>query len=136
MVAASAEPVLSDEQLGQLLDANRTLDSDGLLATDEGWVPTYALGAAAQDGWLLKAGMVAGRVDGADGGMRLARSQLHAHCLAMADRYAARRSVSMPLAGPTERLGLPAFNVNTPEADGPGGMTQPWGQLPVGGAQE
>jgi hypothetical protein len=134
MVASDVDPVLSTEELTDLLARNVALDGDGNLPLLEGeanpdWTPSYALGAAAQDGWLLKAGKVAARVDGADGGLRLSRSQLHAHCLAMADRYAARRYGSMPLAPVTRDSRLNVLN-----DDGPGGMTQDaYGPRPLPG---
>jgi hypothetical protein len=123
MTDASADPQLSNDDLTDLLARNALPDADGRLADDPDWVPTYLMGGAAQDGWLIKAGRVASRVDGGDGSLRLTRSQLHKHCLEMADRYGARRGSSMPLAPVTgaRSTALPAFNVNDPYAPG-----DPW----------
>lgn len=60
MVAAASRPTLSDENLDDLLDDYRTVDGHGNLVTDPGYVPTYALNAAAAEGWRRKAAMVAG----------------------------------------------------------------------------
>jgi len=134
MVDAGVEPTLAAEELTDLLLRNRTVDLEGYRPDHDSWTPSYMLGAAAQDGWLLKAGKAVARVDGADGGLRLSRSQLHAHCLAMADRYAMRRYATMPLARTWRGPELNVLN-----ADGPGGMTVPisGGLEPVpGGATE
>jgi hypothetical protein len=118
MAAAGDDPTLSDDELRACLAANATTDTEARLTTDEAWVPTYALGAAAQDAWLMKAGKAAHRVTGGDGALRLERSALHAHCLAMADRYALRRFGSIPLAPTTgERERVPVLN-----GDGPATM--------------
>lgn len=120
MTAADADPVLTSEELDDLLAANRIIDAEGRSPEEEGWTAGWAFGAAAEDGWLRKAGKVAARVDGGSGGLTLARSQLHAHCLAMAERYSMRRSASMPLAAPAYRSGaLPVFNRNDPDAPDP-----------------
>lgn len=116
MAASDADPILTDGELDDVLLRNRIPDSTGRFPEEDGWEASWAFGAAAEDAWLLKAGKVAARVDGGSGGLTLARSQLHAHCLTMADRYSMRRSSTIPLAASPRRDLLPVFNRNDPDA--------------------
>jgi hypothetical protein len=120
MAASASDPTLTDDELRMALAGNALRDSDGYRPDEPEWTPSYQLGAAAQDAWLVKAGKAASRVDGGEGGLKLTRSQLHAHCLAMADRYALRRTTSVPLSHTTGRdERLPVLN----RYDDVGGMT-------------
>lgn len=51
------------------------------------WAPTYDLDAAAARGWRMKAGKAAGRFDFAEDGQQFTRSQIVAHCHAMAEAF-------------------------------------------------
>lgn len=51
------------------------------------WAPTFDLDAAAARGWRLKAGKAAGRFDFAEDGQQFTRSQIMAHCAAMAATF-------------------------------------------------
>lgn len=51
------------------------------------WSPTFDLDAAAARGWRLKAGKAAGRFDFAEDGQQFTRSQIMAHCSAMAATF-------------------------------------------------
>jgi len=68
-----------------------TQDIDLLLSQAVDDLGTYSVGslnAAAALGWTWKAGMTAEQFDLAGGGGKsLELSQLHAHCVAMADKY-------------------------------------------------
>lgn len=58
------------------------------------WAPTFDLSAAAAQGWRMKAGKAAGRFDFAEDGQQFSRSQVVAHCTAMAERYERRTAGS------------------------------------------
>lgn len=129
MAAATSDPVLSEDELLDVLARNGLVDDDGREPQDDEWVPTYALGAAAQDAWLLKAGKVAHRVTASDGALNVTRSDLHKHCLAMAELYGRRRLTTVVIAGvggSRQRTALPAFNSDVilpPEPWQPGGAS-------------
>ncbi len=96
MVASFDAPVLTDEDLDELLRAARRPDSGGLLPSESGWVATYDLDDAACVGWEIKAARAAAGFDFGEDGQRFSRSQIHAQCLAMARLYR-RGSVSVAL---------------------------------------
>ena len=56
------------------------------------WQPTYDFNAMAAAGWEVKAALIANRFTFAADGQTFNRSQQHAMCLTMADRYRNRRS--------------------------------------------
>jgi hypothetical protein len=87
MVAAAEEPVLSADELADLLKQAQRPDSTGLNPTDVGWTPTYDLNAAAAEGWRWKAGKVSPNYSfGIDRG-RDEQSDVFKHCMAMAAQY-------------------------------------------------
>jgi hypothetical protein len=90
MVDADVAPVLSDQDLDELLAGARLRDRAGLLPSTAGWVPTFHLTAAAAEGWRRKAGRAAAAHSYANGALRSERAQIHVHCLAMAREYARR----------------------------------------------
>ncbi|MCK9600911.1 MAG: hypothetical protein M0R06_17855 [Sphaerochaeta sp.] len=49
-------PILTDDQVQEFLDAEKVPDADGVLPTDDDWVPTYDVLRAAGRGWLWMAG--------------------------------------------------------------------------------
>lgn len=88
-VAASSRPALEPADLLALLALYATADSSGRLPSDEGWVGTWNLNAAAAEGWRWKAGKVAGDFTfSADDGT-YNKAQVLAHCEAMAAQFAA-----------------------------------------------
>lgn len=97
MVAAGVDPVLTDPEIVMLLDSARRPDTMGRLPGDTGWVETYALGAAAAEGWRWKAARVVDRVDLQGDDTRLSRSQLFDHCMRMADRYDRQAWAASPI---------------------------------------
>lgn len=54
------------------------------------WLPSWDLDAAAAEGWRRKAAKVVASFDFTTGDQQFSRSQMHAMCLEMADRYARR----------------------------------------------
>lgn len=88
MLQADEAPKLSGDDVDQLLDEAARADSAGIAPNGDGWIETWSLEAAAAEGWRRKAGKVAGRFNVTTDGDALARAQIFAHCLMMADRYA------------------------------------------------
>lgn len=99
MTAAGSDPVLSGDELDDLLAMCRLADAAGRAPADPDWAPTWDLNRAAAEGWRWKAGKAAARFDADTDGTRLSRSQITEHCLAMAAQYARRVVTSVPLAG-------------------------------------
>lgn len=85
--SASEDPVLSSGDLDTLVANAKTIDAEGRAPTDADWVETYDVYAAVAAGWRVKAGKAAGRYTFQTGQMRENESDLHKHCLAMAEYY-------------------------------------------------
>ena len=96
--SGTIEPAWPD--LGGYPVTGVTVLDDDVVWVDNGgaWAETWDLRAAAHDGWLLKAAKCAGRVDFTDEGAQFRRSQIHAMCLEMADRYRRRGAGSVTIA--------------------------------------
>lgn len=90
MTQSSVEPALVEAELLDLVEMAKRADSEGRAITDDDWVESWDLNAAAAEGWRWKAGKVADRFNATVDGAALQRAQIYAHCLAMADRYARR----------------------------------------------
>lgn len=86
---ANARPALEPEELDALLALFAIRDTDGRAPTDDGWEPTYALNAAAAEGWRQKAARVAGDFDFSADGATFSKGDVLAHCLDMEAHYAA-----------------------------------------------
>jgi len=115
---AETVPVLSADDLEALLAQNVAVDGEGRAPTADGWTPTYHMGKAAAAGWRIKAGKVANRTDAQADGGSLKRSQLFAHCMAMARAYAAQGIEAVNLGASTTRTASAALPViNLPESD-------------------
>lgn len=92
--------------------------TDGTIVWTEngrGWAPTYALNAAAAEGWRWKAGKVAGKFGFATDQQIFNREHMNKMCLAMADRYAKRVSGNIRLAGALPVIQVPTIPVPSDE---------------------
>lgn len=85
----NARPSLTDSELDALLATYALRDEDGRAPTDDAWTPTYALNAAAAEGWRQKAARVAGDFGFSADGASFSKGDVLAHCLAMEAHYAA-----------------------------------------------
>lgn len=123
MVSASTDPVLSSDDVDQLLVLARRADPDGRAPSDSGWIPTYDLRAAAAEGWRWKAGMVSDRFGYSADGEKVDRQQLLEHCLEMAKTYAKGSTGVTSLRTTVGRGRLPAglegWEPLLPDAAGP-----------------
>ena len=88
MIDAESDPVLTDEDMEDLLLKAARPDANGLTREDANWVPTWDLDSAAADGWLRKASKAVSRFSFAEDGQRFERAQIYAHCLSMQEKYA------------------------------------------------
>lgn len=93
MVAADKEPVLTNDELEEILDGFATSDAAGNLPTDPEWVPTYHLRAAARAAWTRKAAIAAELQSTDLDGDRMSANQIFEHCERMVKRYAGSTSV-------------------------------------------
>lgn len=95
MVHADGDPLLSSEEVDDLILRARCMDASGLLPSSDSWSPTWDLDYGAAEGWLLKAGKAAEQFNFAEDSQRFDRSQKHSQCLAMEARYRNRVSASV-----------------------------------------
>ncbi len=103
MTDAASEPVLSWEDIDDLLAMSRMVDANGLAPTDAAWTPTYDLNRGAAEGWRRKAGKLAMRFDFNADGATFNRSQAVVHCERMAEQYRRRIITSIPVTGTLAR---------------------------------
>jgi hypothetical protein len=87
MVSPGTVPILTELEVDALMLTARRADPSGLAPSDDGWVGTWDVTAAAAEGWRRKAGKVAGSFDFGTDGQSFSRSQMHAMCLEMAAQY-------------------------------------------------
>lgn len=86
---ASARPALTDPELDAILAAYALRDTDGRAPVDDGWSPTYAMNAAAAEGWRQKAARVAADFNFSADGASFSKGEVLARCLEMEAHYAA-----------------------------------------------
>lgn len=112
MTAASSDPTLTEDELGELLADAARPDTGSRLPDDDQWEPTYDLNSAAAAGWELKAGKAAADYDFSRDGASHARSQVQKMCLAQAALYRGKAQggaglgmIEVAAPGPTLALG-------------------------------
>lgn len=110
MVAASSRPVLTDDEVGLLLDGVKVVDLYGLAPVDPGWAPTFDLDAAALEGWRWKAGQVAGDFAFSADDASYSKGDVIAHCERMIAMYAGRVMGSAQTSWNWDRLGRTVVN--------------------------
>lgn len=97
MTMADEDPVLSEEDIADILAASARPDENDLVNGDDGWIPTWDLNAGAAEGWARKAGRAASRFSFAEDGQRFDRAQIYQHCEAQRLVYANRLMGSIPI---------------------------------------
>ena len=101
LTASDIEPLLSDDEIDSLVDANGVPDGAGFLPGDGLWTPTYDLNAAAASGWLIKAGRASSLVEVDPPGSGIVTSKVFDNCRAMAKSFRSRcASVSLKQSRP------------------------------------
>lgn len=86
---ASARPALEDAEIDALVSRFRLADRYGVTPDSDGWEGTYALNAAAAEGWRMKGARVAGDFSFSADGASYNKGEVLAHCLEMEAKYAA-----------------------------------------------
>lgn len=106
MVAADAEPKLASGDIVILLEMFATKDAAGRGPSDEDWIPTYKLRAAAAEGWRWKAAKASELISSDLDGDRMSANQLFEHCQRMIRSYASAGSaqITTPNTGKYESL--------------------------------
>lgn len=64
------------------------------------WQPTYDLNAAAAEAWRLKAGLASGKFGFSSGSEQYNPQQMFDHCMKMAEYYAKKVFVAVPMSSP------------------------------------
>lgn len=100
MTAASEEPVLSSEELTDLLNLSKTVDSWGVAPGEDGWSPSWDLNRGAAEGWRWKAAKVASRFQFTTDGASYHREQVMQHCERMSLTYRRKILSNVNLPGP------------------------------------
>lgn len=90
MLAADVDPILSADEMSDLLDLAKREDSAGLAPSEDDWEPTFDLDYAAAEGWRWKAGRTVPRYGVTLDTESLQRQQVYAHCISQANHYAKR----------------------------------------------
>lgn len=86
---ASGRPTLEAVEIDALLERFRVADQYGTRPADAGWEPSYALNAAAAEGWRIKGARVAGDFSFSADDASYSKGDVMAHCLEMEAKYAA-----------------------------------------------
>lgn len=100
MVAYDSDPVLTAEEVEDLLALSAVADADGLAPTDTGWTPTWDLHRGAAEGWRWKAAKAASRFQFSADGASFNRQQVIEHCERMSAQYRRRIVSNVMLPGP------------------------------------
>lgn len=100
---ARTEPVLSENEIEQLVGMAKRTDANGLTPDEANWTPTWSCNQAIAMGWELKAASVATGVDFVSGKQQLKRSQMFSQLMAMSDRWKRRVAETLRVPSSTTR---------------------------------
>lgn len=103
LAATNDDPVIAPSHVSEIVAQFATIDTDGNAPTDDDWTPTYDVYAAVATAWRVKAGNAAMRYTFQAGDQRESESDLHKHCMAMADYYDRYRAQSVTIRGQVGR---------------------------------
>ena len=90
LTAWETEPVLSEIEVEDILNASSIADEEGNEPENDNWTPTYDINKAAADGWLIKAARASAmtEIDPPESG--IVTSQIFDNCRKMVAIYAAK----------------------------------------------
>lgn len=94
-VQPGVHPTLTEQELADLLVANALPDSNGNIPYSPGWVENWDIRAASRQGWLLKAAKAVPSVNFSGDGTQGSLSDIHEHCMAMANKYQSIGSINV-----------------------------------------
>ena len=101
LTAWETDPVLTEDEVEELLAEAALEDKDGLAPVPEEWTPTYDLNAAAAAGWLVKAGRASSTTETEPDSFYVT-SKIFDNCCRMARIYRAKISTTLSTAPETE----------------------------------
>lgn len=111
MVVFDREPVLSTDDVDDLVAVAKRPDAAGLSPSAVGWVPTWELNAAAAEGWERKASRAAGDFDYTDDAGSYSRSAVFDMCKRQADTFRKRILSTLPVSKNDPTIPVDAFEV-------------------------
>ncbi len=97
LTAWETEPVLTEDDLDEILAAAALEDKAGLNPLHPEWTPTYDLNAATANGWLTKAGRVSSTTETEPESFYVT-SKIFDNCCRMAEIYRAKGRMSLSVA--------------------------------------
>jgi len=107
MLDYSAQPTLSELEVGYLLIMCKLADSAGRMPSDAAWVPTWDLNRGAAEGWRWKASKAAAAMyDFSADGASYSRSQIAEHCRQQALAYQRKIVAAMQVPSSLTAAGL------------------------------
>lgn len=92
-------PGLTQDEIDALVVMAQRADADGNAPSSDDWAPTYALRAAAAEGWRMKAGKASSQFAFSEDGQSFQPQQVIEHCLKMAAHYSRGMAHSIPVQG-------------------------------------
>lgn len=95
MTAADSQPVLSSDDLSDLLSMFQKTDANGVIPGVVGWVPSYHLNAAAAEGWRWKSAKAAELVSIDLDGERMSSNQMFDQCERMISQYSRKQTADV-----------------------------------------
>lgn len=95
MTAADSQPLLSSDDLDELLSMFQKSDANGNLPGTDSWIPTYNMNSAAAEGWRWKAAKAAELVSIDLDGERMSSNQIFDHCQSMIRQYSRKQSATI-----------------------------------------
>ena len=96
LTAATSAPVLTADEVEDLLVASRRADANGLVYGDTEWAGVYDIYAAAAKGWEIKASKAAAEFDFSADGASFTKGAVYERCLEMAARMRAQAGTGVP----------------------------------------
>lgn len=97
MVAASAEPQLSNDDLDEILTLHRATDKNGNPPTADEWAATFRMNKAASEGWRWKAAKASELISVDLDGERMSSNQIFDHCEKMVQIYSRKGAGTITL---------------------------------------
>lgn len=95
MTAADSQPLLSSDDLDDLLTMFQKTDRNGILPGADGWIETYNLNAAAAEGWRWKSAKASELVSIDLDGERMSSNQMFDQCKEMIRIYSRKQSATV-----------------------------------------
>ena len=76
LTASTVEPLLTGDEVDQLIEVAKCVDTDNYTPNDSEWTATWDIARAVLEGWRIKLGKASAMHNFADGGVTLHREQV------------------------------------------------------------